>query len=297
MSARARPSPQVRSPWLRVVGACALLGACAAPSRAEPQDAVSWPAPGASWRSLHLEARKAIFRGSVDLRAERRPAADVAADLRSCPDGDARKPDGEVVVFSLVTDASFRSRASRTTWADASGLLQDDGREGKRQSTRRFAPAAFCQWRQKGKSPWEERRVAFERLPGRPLVDVGSMLWLATGLRLDREGARLDVAVVSKGRVLPLRLEAKETATIERGHGDRVETRRVLIASEDEHDASLFGLKGDVDLYLSLADGMPVELRGHVEKLGAVRVRVRAVEAEAPAPGAGGNPGPGGGAG
>ena len=259
--------------------AAAVLALSVDPPRTAPP--APWPAPGSSWCRLRLEARKAIFKGSADIRVARVPAADVVTELRQWPEGGARIPVGEVAVFRLESKATMRGEALRTTWLDAAGLLQDDGREGRRGTLRRFGASGLHAWKARGSGIVEERFVALEDPGPRAIVDVAGLLWLATGLRMDREGATMKVAVVSHGAVVPLDLSAKGTETIQ-SRGGAVVARRVLIRPTDpEAEASLFGLRGDVDLLLETSSGMPVELRGRVAKLGAVRVRVVEVVPEA----------------
>lgn len=256
-----------------------VLAALAAPSiPAEPL----LPA-GRSWSALDLSAKKGLLRGQVELTCSRVQAEDADRELVAWPEG-GRAPEGEVLKCTTCTSATFRADATRTTWLDARGLLQDVAHEGRRRSTRRFGVSGYRQWRRKGdsaKAPVDEKTVTFSGAP-RPVIDVASLLWLAAAHRLERDGARLSVGAVSKAGLVPLDVRADDVRDLDCGQAT-VRARRVLIEppeSDEEHPATLLGMTGPVELYLDMTSGLPLELRGTVARAGLIRARVVKAVAE-----------------
>jgi hypothetical protein len=239
--------------------------------------------PG-SWSRLEFRARKGLVKGSVSLTARPARAEEGQAELRPWPDGTAREPAGGLIAFTTSTRATFRGHLERTTLMDDVGLVQDVVVEGKRRTTRRFGANGLHRWRERG-GKVEEMHVTWVAPPdGRPIVDVAALLWLVTARRLDREGASLHVAVVSKGRRIGVDATAREIAEIESLAGAEarpVLARRVEIepAEDDEEESvTLLGMQGGIDLYVEVGTGRPVEIRGKVPKIGRITARVVGAE-------------------
>ena len=257
-----------------------LLAALAAGSPEPPGPL--FPA-GRAWCALDLSAKKGLLRGQVSLACRRIPAGEADRDLVAWPEG-GREPEGEVLTCTARTAATFRAEATRTTWLDAKGLLQDQAREGRKRSTRRFGVAGYRQWRTKGdagRSAAEEKTVTFGGEP-RPVVDVASLLWLATAHHLEREGGSLAVGAVTKGTLVPLAVRSQEVVDLDCGDST-VRARRVVIEAaddDDDHPPTLLGMTGPVELYLDVATGLPRELRGTVAHAGLIRARVVRAVAE-----------------
>ena len=142
---------------------------------------------------------------------------------------------------------------------------------------------------------WTKRSEKHVTWPeGRELLPRTSsfgLLYQASALRLDREGAKAKLHIHAKGRLLEVSVEAKELVSVgvdhevtrggktERVEGKR-ELRRVLVSGDaadgkdEESPVGLLGMSSGLELFLEPGTGLPVEVRGKVAKIGELRVRL-----------------------
>jgi len=255
--------------------------------QAAPAPPVEPPVPPPSWTRLRFEARKGLLRGEVVMTVRAATADEVRTQLVAWPQGTAREPSGAVRLFETRTKATFRSEMRRTTWVDDVGLLQDEAIEGKRRSLRRFGSDGAHQWKQKladGEPMTREEKHVTWPVPtdGLPVWDAAALIHAVTAQRLNTRDVTLHFAILTKGRRVAV--EAVPGPLIEMEGGSRsvkASARRIDIrpsAEDDEESVAVLGMRGDVQLFVDAASGLPLEVRGTVPHAGLIRACVVASE-------------------
>ncbi len=270
--------------------------------------------PALPFESLQFKASKAvIFSGKVRIEARVLSTEEARAELRSCPDDEAKGPDGDhVILLDATTKAPFHS-SQELTWIDRSdqGVLQTIAvRKGRRRRLIRATGTGHHQWtrrptnKREGKrslDDWTDRSEKHVAWPTGAASGARSssfgLIYQAAALRLDVEGASAQVRVFSKGELhevtltaedlvaVDVNLQREEGGVLQRVRGER-ELRRVTVtgdvvgAEDSESPVGLLGMSSGIELFLEPGTGLPLEIRGVVPKLGALRVRL--VEAVLP---------------
>lgn len=266
------------------------------------------------FESLRFRASKALFlSGEVRLELTRRPADAALEDLATCQDGRACAPAGDCVLLLDAHTQATLHESQELTWVDGGrhDVLQTlAARRARRWRLTRATEDGHHQWtrrpadkkqRKRSVEEWSDRseeHVVWQAAEdGGPRSSSFGLLYQATALRLDREGASASLQVHSKGRLLRLRLEARELVEVDvdlqRSQGGRTRhlkgeqaLRRVTVdgdavgADGSESPVGLLGMSSGIELFLEPGTGLPVEVRGDLPKLG--RLRVRLVEAVLP---------------
>lgn len=270
-----------------------------------------------SWRRLELSASKLLLSATTTLTVDRVRAEQVAAVLRTPPEGVPLPPPGpEVVTLTLVSELPFGRREQTTVWLDASTGAALQGHKvvtGRKpyEKVFRYTKEGFFFWRaspasdgEEGLGPagWSKRRSRLVRaaaaLPeGAVVTDSYALLYLASAARLDRQGGSLQVMLLADEQPVELvfasgGLEQSALEYRERGvDGSRSRTREVLQrvvtvkarptggpAGSSDVDLGFLGLRGAVRVYLEVGTGLPLRLEGRADTIGDLRVGIEAVE-------------------
>jgi hypothetical protein len=277
------------------------------------------------WSELSLSAHKFFLGASTTLRAERRPVAGLAALLRVPPEGvGVALPDHDVVVLTSDTDLPFGRDETVTLWLDpATGAaIQAEkltrGHDPYRKVFR-YTDLGVYTWRSapanaheaaSGPRTWTRHGGSWERSPvplppNLPLTDSYALLYLASAARLDRPGVRCSLAILSEGRLVELTFTAdglvQERASFaetwpggQRHRAGQVLARKVQVSARpagaapggSQVDLGFLGMRGDLTILVEDGTGIPIELSGHAEHIGALTVRLERATLRNPPPAA-----------
>ena len=250
------------------------------------------------WRTLRLQARKALLTGHVEVQARSVAASDPASGLMHGSEADERAAATEcVTIIQIVARLPFKGTSVDTSWIDGDGLLQWESRNNERVVVWRAGASGVHEWRRKPKgrrsgsdpAAWPlvaDRHLDWAAPPGEgPLLDAGAILLLLSRSRFDRDGASLTGVAWSKGCPVRVTAQARGVTTLPRSarsHADAT-TRRVELSGarrcDDASDAGgfgLMGLQGPVEVFLEAGTALPLEIRGALPHWGQIRIRLEA---------------------
>jgi hypothetical protein len=275
--------------------------------------------PGLSspiWTELELEARKLFLKATTRVAVKLQETGAVRGDLRTPPEGVARRPTSpRVAIVNLESDLPFGRFQTSTVWVDAltgAALQGERLASGRKPSWKlwRYLDGARYVWRAEpgdssearlDRSAWTRRRDRLEAWessvpPGLVVSDSYALLYLVSAARLERDGAELRFCLEADGRLVEARFVAGEVVT------DRFELEEVSAgvsgmrsglmraravrglgrpvggeAAGEEVDLGFLGLQGEITVLLAEGWGVPLEVRGRAQGVGQVTVRVRRV--------------------
>jgi hypothetical protein len=125
-----------------------------------------------------------------------------------------------------------------------------------------------------------------------PVIEPGALLYILSAAEFESPGDRLELtAFTHRGyhRIVALvegedRIEVEYTqrpGTFQRSVAGAIDVLRISLRGADTQsetpDLQLFGLEGEVEVFLEPRSRIPVEVRGRISILGEVRVRLRQV--------------------
>jgi hypothetical protein len=281
---------------------CPAAAALAAP--AEPE------AP--RWRELHFQARKLIVTADSWVRLDVLPAAAAAKELLAIAGPTPLAPRGERVVRVELESSLLGRRTRSSAWLEpaSAAVLQTVSRDigsRPRLKVQRFGEEGVAIARstpahgEEGlpSDRWTQRSVATFAFSasgcgGAPVSDSVALFWIIASGRLARPGDAVEVAVLSRGRLLlatvtvkgarRLELDFEERAAAGARHvGERVDglelalDARPLDPAAGGADFEFLGMRGSVRILLDPTRRLPVEVSGNVPNAGAVVARLQDV--------------------
>ncbi len=281
------------------------------------------PAVGVPWVELRLSAHKFFLSAATSLRIEQVAASTLASRLRTPPDGSPAALTGpDAVVLTSETDLPFGRNETVTVWLDPAtdAAIQAEKLAGSRNPYRkvfRYTEHGEYTWRSEpadsreasgDPSAWTRGSESFEQSPatsppGLPITESYALLYLASAARLDQPDARLRLAILSDARLIELAftpdgLVRKRVSFEEawpggaRRRSGELLLRKVRVTARPldtagggaDVDLGFLGMRGDLTILVEAGTGIPVELSGHAEHIGALTVRLdRVTLRQAPA--------------
>ena len=265
------------------------------------------------WTELRFSAHKFFLSASTTLRVARVESASLAAKLRVPPRGvPVPLPSPEVVAVSSDTDLPFGRSETVTVWLDPSSgaAVQVDklahGREPYRKVFRYTTRGAYM-WRtspanaiEAGGDPgsWTHQAESMQEATvaapaGSTISESYALVYLASAARLDRSDIPVRLLILSGAQLVELtftpsdvvrrRLTFDETwPGGSRRHSDETVLRRVKVSgrplessrSSSDVDLGFLGMRGDLTILVEVGTGIPAEISGHAEHIGALTVRL-----------------------
>ena len=309
-------TPMIR-PLATLVLALLAVGSVAAADTPSSEGLAAVP-----WVELRLSAHKFLLGASTTLRVEPVGASALAGALRTPPHGKPATLSGpDAVALTSETDLPFGRSERITVWLDpATGaaiqaeklsLGHDPYRKVFRYTDRgeytwRSAPANATE-AVEDPNAWTRRSGSFQESPiappaGLALIEPYALLYLASAARLDQADAQLRLAILSDGRLIELMFTAdglvQKRATFDeawpgggRREGRVLMLRKVRVTARPlnaagtgaDVDLGFLGMRGDLTILVEAGTGIPVEVSGHAEHIGALTVRLdRVVLRQAP---------------
>lgn len=284
-----------------------------------PEAARFVPVP---WVELRLSAHKLFLSAATTLRVERVDASMLAGSLRTPPRGKPVPLTGpEAVALTSETDLPFGRNETVTTWLDptSGAAIQADKLTRGHSPYRkvfRYTDRGVYAWRSAPADPkaaaedpsaWTRRSESFQESPiappsGLPITESYALLYLASAARLDRPDSQLRLVILSEARLVELTFNAGELIQkrvtfdeawpgAERHRSGGLLLRRVRVTARPldaadggaDVDLGFLGMRGDLTILVEVGTGIPVELSGHAEHVGALTVRLdRVVLRQAP---------------
>lgn len=289
----------------RSAAALALL-AVAGTARALPAEP---PAPlfepeRVEWTRARLGASKLFLSMQATLETSRLSPATAEALLLDAPTGGALQPRDGLLSLRMESRGLGRHSSVQVLMDPDSGTAlqrtaRDTGKRLRLRSYRFTTSGAYRRTREPG--PGEDRlppeswsassaelRAYPEPVPGRGVMEAGSLIWLAAASPLARAGERLELLAFATDddELYRVEITALEPETVEVSynlvagdarsrHRDRVRAVRLSIGGRPlrpaggDRDFELLGLR-DLELLLDPLTRAPLRLSGRVEFFGRV---------------------------
>ena len=261
------------------------------------------------WQQLHFEAAKLLVSGKAEVGFELLAADATLPTLTATPDGTGRRPRGPEIGRLQVTSQLGGRETRESVWLDPGDGAALERRKLKVGSsgyarTERFAAAGIHRTRrspandaerQQPSDTWSQEEVGFQPFDGAienaPIVHPLALFYLISAARLEAAGDRLEVAIASRGKLVPIALEVlgREELKVDyeavRGdetteHRGPMMALRVRIAEGGggDGDFRFLGLKDGIEIWLDPASRVPVLVRGRMSFFGRVDVVLKQVE-------------------
>lgn len=281
------------------------------------------------WRRLDLGASKLLLSATTAVTVESVPSTRAALDLRKPPEGSPVSPSGPTVtVLTIESELPFGRRERTRVWLDPQdgrALQRSKWVSGRRQYQKvyRYTREGYYSWRSSPASSREEALpperwtehsghlvVASPVLSSAAVVsDSYALLYLASAGQLHRQGGRLQVLMLADERPVEMRFESEglvQVAVDFREHGssgvrhrrEQVVARRVRVSGRSvdatlhpgQVDLGFLGMRGELQMLVEVATGLPIRIAGRVDKIGELTVDVRGVEWLSRSPATGSSP-------
>lgn len=275
------------------------------------------------WVELRFSAHKFFLSAATILRVQQVDASTLARTLRTPPRGEpVPLTSPQAVALTSETDLPFGRNETVTTWLDptsGAAIQADKVTRGHNPYRKvfRYTDRGVYMWRSAPADPkaaaedpaaWTRRSESFQESPiappaGLPITESYALLYLASAARLDRPESKLRLVILSDARLVELDFSASELIRKrlafdeawpggERRRDGEFLLRKVRVTARPldatgagpDVDLGFLGMRGDLTILVEASTGIPVEVSGHAEHIGALAVRLdRVVLREEPA--------------
>lgn len=263
-----------------------------------------------AWSELDFKIHKLVINVSLGVSVNPKAVEQVKQHWITPSKGTAVAVSGShVIELTDVVDVMGR-RFDTTLWFDPTNaaLIQRTVIETKKnthQKTHRFTDSGYyMEWRiPKGKEEelapkhWSELTKSYETYTpsyeeGSAVVGPSSVFWVLSASSLEKVGDTMELQIFAQSHVniLTFKVEGMEKISmdyIEVRNG--TETKRSLkqalhisvkvrpLDPDGEVDFGHMGVAGDADYFIDPKTRIPVEMRGHMKMVGAVKTRLQRV--------------------
>lgn len=255
------------------------------------------------WQSLRFAAGKLLVSGTAEVRFELLTAEATLPTLTATPDDTGLRPRGADIGRLQVTSQLGGRETRESVWLDpldGAALERRKLKVGRKGYTRteRFATAGIHRTRRspandaESRQPaaaWTQEEVGFQPfdggVDGAPVVHPLALFYLISAAPLEAAGDRLDLAIASRGKLLPVSLEVvgieQLNVDFETVRGDETATRRgpvdalrvrIVDGAGGDGDFRFLGLKDGIEIWLEADSRVPVLVRGRMSFFGRVDV-------------------------
>lgn len=215
-------------------------------------------------------------------------------------------------VFRIDTFAdSFGKETHYSLWFDEDGeiLQRKKVQRGKKNEIKlyRFSPCAYYSLRKKfpdeefdeKNQQWDAFNHKFhefapELCGDEPVIDANALLYLVSALNIKDVGFEKDINTFSRGRLIKVRLKAKEKTSIYSEYvvnspegkteiEDDIDVLKIQLSpivgdSKERDNFRFLGLKGNINIYVDTKRKLIVRLSGKVKVLGSIDINLRRAE-------------------